>query len=219
MCNASNKTELIKEVELAVNNIAKSTSKEVAQADFDPLNLSDSSMFQASSHQIISPELGKPIENARKLHHFNESMMSKLAPKREMKICVSECPNMFLDNESCGEDTRSPRLEETKSHLEGTNSSRRTRMTVGELDRVDELSMGGCSSIGSNMDLDEQFINSEPEVTGMSKGNGQDYSMLSAFVSTGISATRNVVYKLSGTSTRKCSLKTTAPIENNLPRG
>ena len=31
MCNVSNKTELIKKVELAVNNIAKGTSKEVAQ--------------------------------------------------------------------------------------------------------------------------------------------------------------------------------------------
>ncbi|KAJ8450396.1 hypothetical protein Cgig2_004853 [Carnegiea gigantea] len=114
MCNASNKKELFKEFEPAVNNIAESTSKEVAQADFDPLNLSDSSMFQASS----------------------------------MKSLVLNW------------DTSSPQLEETKSHLEENNSSKRTRMTVGELDKVDELSMGGCSSIGSNMDLDEQSINS-----------------------------------------------------------
>jgi len=40
--------------------------------------------------------------------------MFELAPKREMEVCrVSECPNMFLDNESCAEDTSSSQIKET----------------------------------------------------------------------------------------------------------
>ena len=52
-------------------------------------------MFQTISHKFISPKPGKSIENAGNVQHYDDNMMSKLAPKREMEICVSECPNMF----------------------------------------------------------------------------------------------------------------------------
>ncbi|KAJ8435849.1 hypothetical protein Cgig2_029604 [Carnegiea gigantea] len=182
MYNASNGTELVHEAEATENNIAKGTSKQVAQAVFDPLNLSDSSMFQTISYKIIRPEPSKPIENAGKVQHYD-------------------------GKEICMEDTSSSQLEETKSHLAADNSSRRTRMRVGEFDQMEELSMGGCSSMGSNMDIDEQYINLELQVTDMSKRHDHDYPMLSASISTGIFVTRDVVYKHLGNPTRKCSLK------------
>ncbi|KAJ8426012.1 hypothetical protein Cgig2_026124 [Carnegiea gigantea] len=80
--------------------------------------------------------------------------------------------------------------KKTKSRVEGDNSSDRSTMRVKEIDQIEEVS-----------------TDSESVLTDMTTVRGHDYSILSASISNGISATRDVVYKPLDNAIRRCLLK------------
>lgn len=76
-------------------------------------------------------------------------------------------------------------------------------MGVKESDQLEELNMGGCVGIGFNMELDGQNMTSESMLTHKTYVRGHDYPMSSASRRNGTSATRDIVHKPLGNSTRR----------------
>ncbi|KAJ8432788.1 hypothetical protein Cgig2_011711 [Carnegiea gigantea] len=101
---------------------------------------------------------------------------------------------MILDNGSYMEDNSSTQVEATELCIEGDNSSNRSSMRVNEFNHMEELCMGACSHIGSNMELEEHNANPKPVPPDVTSVKSQDF-MRSAPIFNGKFATKNVVYK------------------------
>ena len=93
------------------NTYAESSSKADGQAVSGPLDLYVPSTNKTISKESIRLKPGNPIEKIDKISDF-------------------ECQNMLLDNKSCIEDISSLQGAQTKSYIEGGNSSQSTRMGV-----------------------------------------------------------------------------------------
>ncbi|KAJ8433630.1 hypothetical protein Cgig2_026810 [Carnegiea gigantea] len=125
---------------------------------------------------------------------------------------------MILDNGSYVEDDSSAHIEDTKLCIEGDNSSSRSSMRVKEIDNMEELSMEACSSISSNMEFEEHNTNPKSVPPDMTYVKSQDYCMMSTPISNSKFATRNVMYKPIGITTRRRSLKLLCLLEATYQR-
>ncbi|KAJ8434189.1 hypothetical protein Cgig2_004660 [Carnegiea gigantea] len=187
-CDDPNDNKLVMEVANEGNTSAESSSKEDGQAVSSLLGL-----YVPFTNETVSKE-------------SDRLKPGNLIEKTD-KICDFECQNMLLGNESCVEDIGPLQGAETKSYIEGENSSHSTRMGVQKSDKMEELNMGGCLDIGSSMELDGQNMTYESVLTHKTYLKGHDHLMSSASCWKGICAIRDVVYKPLGNSTRRRSLQ------------
>ncbi|KAJ8431469.1 hypothetical protein Cgig2_033983 [Carnegiea gigantea] len=143
------------------------------------------------------------IAKAGKVQHDDGKVMSKKVRKGELGACDSQCTNMMLDNGSYVKDDSSTQVEATKFCIEGDNSSSGSIMRVKEFDHMEELSTGACSS----------NANPKSVPSDATSVKSQGYFMRSAPTFKGKFATRNVVYKPIGNTTRRRLLKLLCPSE------
>ncbi|KAJ8430564.1 LOW QUALITY PROTEIN: hypothetical protein Cgig2_019136 [Carnegiea gigantea] len=177
MCNVSKEKDIVKDTEVNGNNFIESSSKQVGQLAFDPIKLQVSSAYDKISSNSGSLGPTDPFAKMGKVQHVD------------------------------GKDDSSAHIEDTKLCIEGDRSSSRSSMRVKEIDHMEGLSVEACSSIGTNMEFEEQNTNPKSMPPDMTSVKNQDYPMMLAPISNSKLAHRNVVYKPIGNTTRRCSLK------------
>ncbi|KAJ8425837.1 hypothetical protein Cgig2_021304 [Carnegiea gigantea] len=214
MCGAYDEKELVNEAEDEDNNFVESFSKEISQAAFDPLKLYPSFVYETVSIKVLDLNPVFPLSTLERCR----VMMGKLYENVKWEPVILNAQEMSLDNESYVADISLSQVEEMKSCTEGDYPSTRSSMRAKEINQMEELSMGGCSSIGSNMEFDEQDTNPKSVSTDMTSVKGHDYFIFSASISNGTSVTKDIVYKPLSNTTRRFSLKLLR-LSNNISAG